>query len=645
MSKFVFRKESEALARDCHGNLVKTVLFNVNNIGLGIPEIIKEIDKQMNLKNFPTPIIEEVVKGLCDEKEELREESGKYFLKNEEYETIGKTINNRQDTLKHIESIMKTRVQNNLKKTKVGSNTLDTAIKVFYDFLITWFSSESDFVANLLFSKKKFVAPNFPTQILSEALEKIRNNDLKQAIRSSIVEIFEAPGEILIRFLYEILQNYLHLELLNIDPECRILQRDAFSKKTLILDTNVLMATFLKANSLHEGTNEIISLAQNLGVNLVLTKRTKQEWLWSLERANEEYQTIRNTRPDLLQKLDDIFIRSFFKENEINPSLAWHEFYLQMRQIDVFAKNKGIRYWYKKELYLEKLPNKEFFTPLSGRVYYCGKIRGNPKSKKVSEHDAYHLLLVRAKREEEPKDMLGPSCWFLTHDNSLVCADEGLNEFLKTPFDPPSSFLADMWIAVIGSFVGPEISERTLAETFGHLMKTHFATMPSGLNATRMVGVLGHWLTSKSLSDTDIEKILGDALVIKYYDALREAQINDPSKVKELEEKLRQEVDQQVYGFFDERVASAQKERDAAKKLSLEREQELLAERRERKLILRLCAILGIVFAATGLIFFATGNVTAGGALTLSGIAFIVLALAFRHIKMKLGPIEIEATQ
>ena len=126
----------------------------------------------------------------------------------------------------------------------------------------------------------------------------------------------------------------------------------------------------------------------------------------------------------LLRKLDDIFIRSYFKEQVTNLSLTWQGFYLQMRQIDIATKARGIKFWYKKELNLDKLPNQEFFEPMSGRVYYCAKRIGNPKGKKVCEHDAYHLLLVRKKREEQPRDMLGPSCWFLTHDTSLICADD-----------------------------------------------------------------------------------------------------------------------------------------------------------------------------------------------------------------------------
>lgn len=644
ISQFIVRKESEALAKDCQDGFVKTILFNVGNTGLSVPEIKNEIGVQMSLKNFPAPVIRGVVRRLVEERGQLREESGKYYLKAEEFQKMEKTITERKETLNSIESAIKAKMLEEL-KTKADAKALELATEVLYEFLIHWFSSQSSFVANVLLSKKEFKAPDFPRELLEEALERVKEKDLKQAIRSSILEIFEKPPKPLIRFLQAVLQNYLHLELLNIDPECKWLQEVAFSNKTLILDTNILMSLFLKNRPEHKGMNEIVSLARDLGINLAFTKRTKREWFMVLELSDEEFKAIRHTRPSLLRNLKDDFARSYFIESANNPSLTWQGFYLQMRQIEKLAGERGIKFLYRKEFDLDKLPSKELFEPLSGRVYACARLRGNPKSKAVSQHDAYHLLLVRKLRDEVPSDMLGPSFWFLTHDTSLLCADEGLNDFLKTPLAPPSSFVVELWLTIIAPFLGPKISEDRLAEAFVNLMKTRFATVPSGLTAPKIIEVLGHWLPYKTLSDADLEAIMSDALVTKYYEQLKEARIKRSRLVSEFKEKLREEVDKKVYNIFDDRVASAQQERDEAKKLALAREKALLEERHQRKLILKFCAILGAIFAVSGLVFFAIGNLNTGYALTLSGIAFIVLALAFRYFKFKVGPFEIEAKQ
>lgn len=643
ISQFVIRKESEVLAKDCQDGLIKSILFNSENVGLSIPEMVAEIEKQMGLKNFPISIIQSSIERLDKEKEVLYEQSGKYFLENEEFEKIKDIIAKRKKVLNSFESAIIAKVQEKLPEPK--ADAANVTLQVLYEFLVNMFTSESNFVSNLLLSKKKFEAPSFPTQILEEALKKLSDADLREAIRSSIRELLEAPESTLASFFYEVVQNYVHLELLNIDPECRSLQKIAFSNKTLILDTNVLMALLLVDVPAHMATNEIISLSRHLGINLVFTKMTKQEWLSVLEKSNEDFQTIRSTRPSLLKELGDYFIQSHLKENAVNPTLTWEGFYMRMRQIESLAAEKSVKFWYKKEYDLDKLPNKELFEPVSGRTYYCAKIKQNLKSKDVCAHDSYHLLLVRKLRNENPPDMLGPACWFLTYDTSLLCVDEGINQFIKSPFDPPSSFVADMWISVIAPFLGPEVSESRLAETLANLMKTHFATMPAGFSASKIVEILGHWLPYKSLSDEDIEAILGDALVINYYNELKEARIKDPRRVRELEEKLREKVDSEVYGIFDERLADATLEREKAEKLALARERELLVEKREKKFILRFCAIIGGISAFLGLIFLAYSNLTSGVPLTIFGMAFIVLALAFKYFKIKMGPIEIEAEQ
>ena len=644
ISQFVVRKESEALAKDCQRGLVKTILFDHGNSGLTISEIGEEIYKQMGLKNFPTTVIISAVESP-EAKLEIYDKDDKYFLENDEYEKIKQTVAERRKNIDSFESALKSKVKEKAATAKIAEDITDSAVKSCYEFLGTWFSSESNFLANSLRTKSQISLPVFPANILKEVLEKIQEANVRQVIHDAITATFKDLETNMGRLLYEILQNYLHLELLNIDPECRYLQRVAFSNKTLVLDTNMIMALVLEAYPAHEWVNETISIARDLGVTLVMTKRTENEWLWSLEVTNEEFESIRAKRPSLLPNLKNVFVQSFNKNQVVNTSLTWNSYYLQMRQIKSIIREKGVGYWYKKEFDADKLPNKEFLEPLRGRVYACSNIKGYPKTKEVSDHDAYHLLLVRKLREERPSDILGPSCWFLTLDTTLHCADEGLNQFMKTPFDPPSSFMAEMWVPVIAPFLGPEVSENRLADAFVHLMSTHFATMPSELSANAVIEALGHWLPYSSLSDKDIEAILGDALVMKYYQELREARIKDPRRVEELSEKLRQKVDEKVYQIFDTRIYEANLQKERAEKVALDKEELLIAETQRRKLILNVCLVFGVIFTIVGLIFLVVSNLATGTALTVPGIVFVVLSLGFRYLKFKTGPLEMEAKQ
>lgn len=629
IAQFVVRKESADLAKNCQDILIKTVLFNAGNTGLDISEITKEIGKQMGLYNLPNILAREIVQRLI-KKDEIYEENGKLFLEREECKKIQEAILKRREVLDFIESTIKNKLMK--KGLKIDEKKMDLVFDILYKFLAKWFTSESSFAVNLLLLKNVKTL-EVPLEILDKTLEEITDDDFKRIIRSVIIETF-TESEKIMNFIYETIQSYLHLELLNADPECKCLQKVAFSNTIFILDTNVLMALLLEADPMHEGVTEVISVAQELGIKLVFTKRTKQEWLWGLERANEEFRQIESSRASLLPELENIFIRSYFKEKEVNPSLTWQGFYLQMRELERILKKKGIEYWYKKEHDPEKLRNRDTLEPLNGMVYYCAKKKGNLKSREVCEHDAYHILLVRELREKIFLDTIGPPYWFFTCDTSLLCADEKLNQFLKDSFAPPSSLIASIWIVVIAPFLGPEVSDTKLASAFSNLMKTHFAMMPAGLSADQIMEALGHWLPYKNLSDDDIKVILSDALVIKYFDELKEAQIWAPDKVEELREKLRGRVDEKVHEIFDERITSAQRKLNEVTALY----------EKERKTFLKLCAIFGALYTVLGLVLLGIGNVVAGVPLILASVVFIGM-YGFRKIRIKaekIGEIEME---
>jgi len=92
-----------------------------------------------------------------------------------------------------------------------------------------------------------------------------------------------------------------------------------------------------------------------------------------------------------------------------------------------------------------------------------------------------------------------------------------------------------------------------------------------------------------------------------------------------------------------EAVVAADAERERRELLVVELQKELVAERQQRKIILGLCAVLGATSDITGLCLLVTGDLAVGTMLTFSGIAFLVLALAFRSLKIKVGLFEIEA--
>ena len=651
-SQYIANRECDVPSKNCQMGLIQSVLFNSGNKGLDISEIVQEIDRQMGLKNFPSVVIIGVLNSNKDEDVYLK--NGKYFLDSGTLELLNKTISKRKTAMIHFENLVENKVKEitNDAKTSSEKDLPDLAVKTIYELLATWFGTESQSIAESFKILHQLYPPHFPDNLLDEVLSKIDDLDSRQVVRQVIFEMFKDIDSETGELLFEMLQNYLNLQLLNADPECRFLEKIAFSRKTLVLDTNVLMSVFLEADRVHEGIKETISIAKDLGVKLVITKRTEQEWLWSLENANNQYISINKQRPSFLPNLGDIFIRSFFKKKTSDPTLTWNSYYLQLRQIKFMAYEKGISYWYKKEFDVDKLPNKDLFEPLTQWVFNCSNRKGYPKPRPVSEHDAYHLLLIRKLREEVPSDILGPSCWFLTLDSTLLSADEGLNKLMAAPFDPPSSFMADMWVPIISPFLGPEISEKRLSEAFSHLMSTHFATIPANISADMVLETLNKWLPYEKLTNKEIEAILSDSLVIKYYNQLKEARIKDPSRVEELSNIVHQKVDEKVFDAYDLRVDQAEFEKkqaelqkEEAQKAAFITEERLAAEAKQKKRVLDVCLYLGIIFALVGLVVLIVINLVTGIALVIPGIAFVILSLGFSHLKIKSGPLQIEANK
>jgi predicted nucleic acid-binding protein len=646
LSQYVGHREVDGPAKNCQMGLIKTVLFHSGNSGLNISEIIAGIEKQMGFKNFPETVIKQVVSS---KEKGLIEKGGKYFLSNETFQEVEKLVTRRKASLEFFQVSTKRKVQERMKVAGLNSNLPEITIQLIYEILAEWFGSESKTIADSFKVLHQLIQPIFPDRILERKLSKIEDEKSRNIAHDVIMETFQDPSPDISQLLFDMLQNYLNIELLNADPECRYLEKIAFSKKTLVLDTNVLIALLLEADYAHKGVKETVSISKDLGINLVMTKRTESEWLAALENANNQYLAINIQRPSFIPYMGDVFIQTFLKRKGSESSLTWNGFYLQMKQIKFMAYDKGVSLWYKKEFDLDKLPNHDFFEALSQYVFTSSR-REKPKNRNACEHDAYHLLLIRKLRDEAPADILGPSCWFLTLDTTLINADNGLNKLLGATFDPPSSFMVDMWIPVITPFLGPEISDKRLSEAFAHLMTTHFATFSSKNNAEMVIETLGKWLPYEKLTNQQIVGILNDSLLKNYYSQLKEAKIKDPSKIEASLKKVQERVDEKVFELWDDKVAEAEQikqrailEAQEAKKSEQAKDLRLALSAKQNKRVLDVCLGLGIIFALFGLCSIVFNDLSTGLALIISGIIFLALSLGFNHFKVKGGPLEVEA--
>lgn len=637
VSQYVFRRESQALSEECQDSIVEMALYLSENKGLNAVEIKKYIESNFNFSNYRMFLISKSLDRLQNIKKVINIRGEKYFLKDERISEIDDIIKKRKFILEKF----LTELINNLKKRypSLSSEQIEKVNQVFYEFLASWFIIDSKFVTNILMSKEKIaLIPQIPPTILEKSLKKIKPKKLRNALKKSVLELFSKLDREFVKFLFEMAQNFLYIELLNLDPEFRLLERSAFSRKTIILDTNFIMSLLLPSRPTHEVSKRILSISQSLGVNFAFTKRTRKEWINVLDKANERYKILKNTRPDILREINDDFIKSYFIETSSNSlSLTWEGFYLEMKRLEDRLKEYGVQYLYKKTYEkMKELYETELFEKVIEKTRHCAmSIAGNIKNKDVSEHDAYHLLLIRKLRESNQPDILGPQYWFLTYDTSLPCVDEAINEETLSYGEPPSSILAEIWLELIAPFLGPDVASKELPEMFADLMKTHFSVLPTGIDPTDLIEIMGPWLNYESLTAKDIQLILGDSLVQKYILKLKELKITKPLKAEDVRKTLFELVERKVSRILNEKLKSVKVEGKSLRSSLVW----------ERKFWRGICGGFGTAFIFLSLLFFCTNNLSPAIIMAVIGIAMLLLALAFKFIRVKIGPIEIEAKE
>ena len=549
---FAIRRRSNFI-KDCQEGLLKSVIFNAGNPGMDISGILNQICKETLIEGLSRSIVEGILKALC-EKGEIRKEGDKYSLEEEEYRRIAEIIKKRRRILEKAESEIVARVK---RKTSSDNSSHQAAPVMFRNFISGLLHTESNFIVDILTSRKDVHQILSPMEVLDNALSEVRDVNIREAIRRSIAEILVSSSREGIHILYETILNLVCLKMLSLDPSGSIWKGKDLSGEIFILDTNVLFALILIDHPQHELTDKIILTAKKLGVECVFTKRTVQEWLEVLEKANQRFRFLNNTRPSLLRKVEDIFIYSYFKRRETDSSLTWDQYYSEMKQVENLADNLGIHVYEEKEEHLSDAESLRILEHLSSEVYRSGRRRLDVmfiKSGSVSEHDAYHLLLVRRLREEFPSKSLGPSCWFLTYDVSLLEADKALNSLLKSPHAAPSSLLVDTWALIASLFSDNHLEKENLAIIFIDLFRNHFATSLRGISASMIVEVLSPYLSYKSLSDDDLKAVLDDEHVKRLYFQLREARLTDPRKARRIYDEMHQRVDSIVWKLLENRV-------------------------------------------------------------------------------------------
>jgi hypothetical protein len=487
-----------------------------------------------------------------------------------------------------------------------------------------------------------------PLATLDKSLENIKDLRLRDATRGAITDILQSPNDVVARFLLHLNEKLVCIEVLNLDPECQALEKQAFAKKNLLLDTNIIISLLCPSSRQYRLSRELVALSRQVGANLLVTERTLKEFSKVLEDANTRFQSFRaQIQPRLLRAVDDEFIASFAVEKEANPHEKWEGYYLRMQRVAGILKNN-----YGIELFDKDYPEiceRPYFSEIAEQVSDCyEKTRNKAKKKDVAEHDAYHLILVRQLSKEASPSMLGPSHWFLSHDQTLPYVEPLLRE--KVQDDKAiSTMVSDIWLQMIEPFLSRDLREKQAVQAFTELLGSQFGTIPFRIDSSVLAELQGDWLNYEWLEAEDLEKILGEKFVSDYVSKVREMR-KSGQDTTEVSGKLRDQLEIRLNALVDEKVRSlgnevkSLREEIQAKTNAEERlHAELVNEKKFSRRWRTLSGLAGLVMIFFNLLFIGTKTLefnvftTAYFAATfLVGAVLVFIAVAPENVIVRL---------
>jgi hypothetical protein len=255
-------------------------------------------------------------------------------------------------------------------------------------------------------------------------------------------------------------QGYYFAQLLGVENTgFNPLNEHAFAGATFYLDTNVLIVAVLYESENAALFDEMVGIANRLGVELRVTRATINEARRVAADRIKVLELITNKLPDeLVEHTDDQFILSYLEEKAVDPTLTPAVFLESFNYLDKTLRERwkiGVD-----DRTEEEIINDRDFSKISETFNESAlATRGWGKSEIVLEHDVAHYALILDERTTNPKT------WFLTRDRTLAQAalkvDEGETVFC---------FSLVGFLQSLSPFLTTQAQESTFVDVFSAML-------------------------------------------------------------------------------------------------------------------------------------------------------------------------------
>jgi hypothetical protein len=343
LSQFVLRREAGEIRDDLYKNVVEAAVFlGTKKVKLlSIPELEKVLETELFGVKLPSAVLKHTIDSLLKEKR-IEEAANNLLHVNDERKLQLEQDMQAQNTLaKRIEAKLSNKIVDEYRLLTINPLTpvqIREALQVFYSFLSFLVRERGDFVAGILAGSEQVGLFQVPLDALGTASFVIADGEVRTATVRAIETIFRTAPPELTRYVFIVCQNFICLKILNLDPLCQRLERKLFAQQTLFLDTNLLIALTCDGDRYHELAAEMVKCARDLGVSVVFSQKTADEFLRVLDSANHSYPGAQVSW-QLLERARDPFIASFAVEHKDNPGQTWDGYYLRNKQMETIVQN------------------------------------------------------------------------------------------------------------------------------------------------------------------------------------------------------------------------------------------------------------------------------------------------------------------
>ena len=400
LAMFTLNRKTDDLSSELYEYLVMTTISDDKlKKGLTKTQIVSAIAKDLGVVDFPNNSVTAAL-GRMTEKRFVEvihnRNEDLYFLSQDKFQAFEVMGDLYSKILVGVKKALGTKISKAI-GTPIDLGLENGAFSQFQKILGTLLSTLGEECCYAIVSSKgklEGLKTSEFIHILNKELSEITDEKIREAEKTAILDYLSEPDEYLSDYLFSLAQSYFMINVLHIDPECNVYTKKALQETTIFLDTNVLMHALVCSRPKYVAADTALKISSKLGVKLILSKLTKEEFEHQLINARKSLGTEPKVPPQRFRKiqrtLEDGLLKDFLNKKQKEKSLTFDGYISRLEQVTTLLENKYSVLYDENEY--KMVEESSDFENLKETVIDEGKKFFLYKSEDVAKHDAFHIL-------------------------------------------------------------------------------------------------------------------------------------------------------------------------------------------------------------------------------------------------------------